>query len=281
MWHSSSEDIKLFTLQDLHPSLLCPRGLHCLSPSDFGLQPVQSTQLVDRARCCAVFERQEALAAALDAKPELLVAHTYLLCDNERDLAAVTAWLNPFQTLVFQQSFMLGLHLLPWNVRSGRPLLVASQSLERDPMSGLEVPTRFSEWTGREVVPCERSLTDSYLSFFVISDKTQRDGWQWRLFKSLLSNGHWGCVGKQHNLLIPLLLTNNNSAPVVGSGPNALRFAAIITEQGIHLGDIALRLLAPLHLLAIDVSHKILWLLHYWLFIIIRERRKSFLTIDF
>ena len=229
-----------------------------------------------------MFERQEALAAALDARPEWLFAHTYLLCDNERDLAVVTALLNPFQTLVFQQSFMLGLHLLPWNVRSGRPLLAASQSLERDPISGLVVPRRFSEWTGKDVVPCERSLTDSYLSFFVISDRTQRDGWQWRLFKSLLSNGRWGCVGQRHNLLIPLLLMNNNSAPEVGSGPNALRFAAIITEQDLqsnamqyhamqcnteqgkynvslmYLGDIAFRLLAPLHLLAIDVSHKIL-----------------------
>ena len=248
----------MLAIQGLHPSLPCPRGLHCFSPSDLGLQPVQITQLVDRARCCAVFERQEALAATLDARPEWLVAHTYLLCDNERDLAAVTAWLNPFQTLVFQQSFMFGLHLLPWNVLSGRPLLIAPRNIERDPVSGLDVPTRFSEWTGREVVQCERSLTDSYLSFFVISDRTQRDGWQWRLFKSLLSNGRWGCVGQRHNLLIPLLLTDEASAPEVGGGPNAIRFAAIITSQGMHLGDLAFKLLAPLHLLAIDVGPQLL-----------------------
>ena len=245
--------MKLPALQGVHPSLLCPRGLHCLSPSDFGLPQVRRKQLADRALCCAVFERQKTLAAAMETKPELLVAHTYLLCDSTNDLAAVTEWLNPFQTLMFQQSFMFGLHLLPWNVLSGRPLLIAPRNIERDPMSGLEVPTRFSEWTGREVVPCERSLADSYLSFFVISDRTQSDGWQWRLFKSLLSNGHWGLVGQRHNLLIPLLLTNDESAPEIGSGPNAIRFAAIITGHGMHLGDIAMKLLAPLHLLAIDV----------------------------
>ena len=236
-----------------HSSLLCPRGLHCLSPSDFGRPLVQKTHLDHRARCCVVFERQLALAAALDLKPELLFAHTYLLCDNLRDLAAVTEWLNPFKTLTSEQSFMFGMHLLPWTVRSGRPLLFASQNLELDSVSGLVVPTGFSEWTAREVLPSERSLTDSYVSFFVISDKTQSDSWQWRLFKSLLSNGKWGLIGRKHNLLIPLLLTKESSVPEVGGGPNILRFCAVITDQGLHLGDIAFGLLAPLHLLSIDV----------------------------
>lgn len=244
---------EIIALNGFHPSLICESGLHCLSPTDFSLSPVETTQLVESSRCCAVFERQLALAAELDSKPELLFAHTYVLCENVRDMETVTKWLNPFQTLIFQQSFILGLHLLPWSIFSGIPLLVDPRSLERDPVSGLEVPTRFTEWTGREVVPCERSLKDSYLSFVVIRSSDHADGWQRNLFNSLLARGQWGRAGRRHNLLIPLFLTDNSNAPAVGNGADPKRFAAIITRQGIHLGDIALKLLAPLHLLAIDV----------------------------
>ena len=246
----------LYSFNGLHPSILCFGGIHSLNPKDFGVPCIPPEVLASMSTCCQPFERQMALAHALDGRPELLFSHTYLLCETEQDCILIREWLNPFKTLLFQQSFVLGNKLLPWNVLSGKLLLVVSKSVARDSISGLEIPTLFHEWPGapgREALTSKTTLNDSYLAFFVISRTTRHDGWQWRLFRSLLANGRWGCIGRRHNFLIPLLLTDEQSAPNVESGTNYLRFGSIITHQGIHMGDVAFKLIAPIHLLAIKV----------------------------
>ena len=112
-----------------------------------------------------------------------------------------------------------------------RLLIVNSNTITFDPISGVPLPTNYYDPGTKENI---RTLKDEFISLIVIdalSLSPEDQDFKSKLIESLITEGKWAKPGMNHNLIIPIFLNANFTDPFL------IAFSGLIRDSEIFIGQ--------------------------------------------
>lgn len=186
-------------------------------------------QFIIHEKCCLMQERSNIIINKVKNFGLLVMSKIYIICETPKQVEAISKWQESIPFKSWPDAKGNAESLFPWRLSK-----VISNTIL---ISNNEVTTKDLESTISIPISLQDTIHDSYLTMIAMNSESLNEN-KINMLRNLIENGIFGKCGNKHNIIMPLFIMKSES--INGTW---LPFSAVLTPNGIFLGEAAWKLL--------------------------------------